>query len=226
MATRAPASLAGPTDDDLEPVGCGPQPGLRERKRLRTERELKEATLRLALERGWDHVTIDDIAAEAEVSKTTFYRYFDSKEDALLGNPAEKTAGIVEALAERPATEPTLTAVRTAIIGVINSYEHDRETSLAIGRVIRSTPALIARNLEHQAVWEAMLADFVRGRLEADQEPDAELRSRVVAAIVVATLRSTIDYWRDTDGADHLPDLMDASLAMLAEKRAALVVRR
>ena len=86
--------------------------------------------------------------------------------------------------------------------------------------MIRATPSLIARNLEHQAVWEATVAEFVRGRL--DDEPDADLRSRVVAAIVVATLRSTIDYWRDTNGRDHLPDLLDASLAMLAEKRSAL----
>lgn len=198
--------------------------GLRERKKLRTEADLRAVTLRLALERGFDHVTIDDIAAEAEVSKTTFYRYFDSKEDAILGKPGEKAGRIAEALAERPATEDTLTAVRHAISGVINSYEHDRDTSLAIGRIIRTTPSLVARNLEHQAEWEATLSAFVRSRM--DDEPDAELRSRVVAAIVVATLRSTIDYWRDTDGLDHLPDLMDASLAMLAEKRSALAAHR
>jgi AcrR family transcriptional regulator len=194
--------------------------GLRERKKLRTEADLRDATLRLAVEHGFDQITIDDIAADAEVSKTTFYRYFDSKEDALLGRSGEKVARISEALAERPDDEDTLTAVRHAISGVINSYEHDRDTSLAIGRVIRSTPSLIARNLEHQSEWEATLAAFVRSRM--DDEPDAELRSRVVAAIVLATLRATIDYWRDTDGADHLPDLMDTSLAMLAEKRSAL----
>ena len=194
--------------------------GLRERKKLRTEADLRAATLRLAVDRGFDHITIDDIAAEAEVSKTTFYRYFDSKEDALLGNQAEKTSRLAEALAERPESEPLLTAVRNAVMGFINSYEHDRETSLAIGRVTRSTPSLGARNLEHQALWEATLATFVAGRL--DDAADAELRSRVVAAIVMATLRSTIDYWRDTDGRDHLPDLLDASLTMLAEKRSAL----
>lgn len=194
--------------------------GLRERKKLRTEADLRAATLRLALDRGFDHITIDDIAAEVDVSKTTFYRYFDSKEDAVLGNPAEKAERLRVALAERPADEPTLTAVRNATMAMTNSYEHDRETSLATGRVIRATPSLLARNLEHQAVWESTVGEFVRSRL--GDEPDAELRSRVVAAIVVATLRSTIDYWRDTNGADHLPDLMDASLAMLAEKRPAL----
>ncbi len=194
--------------------------GLRERKKLRTEADLRAATLRLALDRGFEHVTIDDIAASVDVSKTTFYRYFESKEDALLGNATDKADRLAAALEERPADEPTLTAVRIAMMTIVNSYEHDRETSLAIGSVTRATPSLIARNLEHQSVWESTLAAFVRHRL--DDEPDAELRSRVVAAIVVSTLRTTIDFWRDTEGRDNLPDLLDSSLAMLAEKRSAL----
>lgn len=194
--------------------------GLRERKKLRTQADLRDATLRLSVDRGFDHVTIDDIVAEVEVSKTTFYRYFDSKEDALLGSRAEKSERLSAALAERPAEEPALISVRTAVMNMITSYEHDREASLAIGRVIRATPSLMARNLEHQADFEGTLAEFVRSRMP--DEPEADLRSRVVAAIVVATLRSTIDYWRDTDGRDHLPDLLEASLTMLAEKRPAL----
>jgi AcrR family transcriptional regulator len=196
--------------------------GLRERKKLRTETDLAAATLRLAMARGFDQVTIDDIAAEAEVSKTTFYRYFDSKEDALLGRSDEKAEGLRAALAERPADEPTMVAVRTAVMTFVRSYEHDRERSLAVGRVLRATPSLQARNLEHQATFETVLADFVRDRLEPDVHPDPELRAKVVAAIVMATIRSAIDHWRDTDGADHLHDVMDAALAMLAEDRAAL----
>jgi len=197
--------------------------GLRERKKLRTERELCDAALRLMVEKGFDQVTIDDIAAEVEVSKTTFYRYFDSKEDALLGKTTEKLEQIRAALDEQPASEPTLSAVRIAIMSLINSYEHDRDESLARGRIIRETPSLIARNLEHQLAWEGVVAEFVASRLGDD--PDAPLRSRIVAAIVIATLRATLDYWRDTEGAEDLPVLMNTALGMLAEKRAALVSR-
>src|SRR5215203_7422148 len=89
--------------------------GLRERKKLRTEADLRAATLRLAIERGFDHVTIDDIAAEVEVSKTTFYRYFESKEDALLGKSTEKADGLARALAAQPDHLPALAAVRAAV---------------------------------------------------------------------------------------------------------------
>jgi AcrR family transcriptional regulator len=198
--------------------------GLRELKKQRTYEELQRVALELFAARGFDHVTIEDICADAEVSKTTFYRYFESKEDAVLGNPQEKAEAFAAELNARPADEPMLTSVRLATMGMMNVFEHDRETSLATGRVIRATPSLIARNLEHQAVWEDTLAAFVHSRLGDDD--DAELRSRVVAAIIVATLRATVDYWRDTEGRDHLPDLMDASLAMLAEKRSALVSKR
>jgi AcrR family transcriptional regulator len=196
--------------------------GLRERKKLRTERDLRDAALRLAMERGFDQVTADDIAAEVDVSKTTFYRYFDCKEDALVGSPTEKVDRWRAFLDERPADEPTMTAVRNAVVNFIGSYEIDRETSLARACIIRDTPSLLAHKLEKQAEWEAALAEFVAGRL--GDRPDAELRSRLVAAVVMASVRTTLDYWRDTDGEDELIDLLDSALAMLAEDPAALSV--
>ncbi len=201
----------------------GPPLGLRERKKQRTEQAIRAAALRLVAERGFDQVTTDDIAADVEVSKTTFYRYFESKEDAVLGKPTENVDKIQAALDARPASEPALLAVRNALMSFIDGVDHDRDAVLLRGRIIRETPSLMARNLEHQAAWEAMLADFVGSRL-AD-EPDAELRARVVAAIVVATLRATLDHWRDTGGRDDLHELMGTTLSMLAEKRSALVSR-
>jgi AcrR family transcriptional regulator len=195
--------------------------GLRERKKLRTERELRDAALRLADERGFDNVTADDIAAEVDVSKTTFYRYFDSKEDALVGAASEKVDRLRGALDERPEDEPALTAVRNAVVSFLGDYELDRETSLTRARIIRDTPSLLAHKLEKQAEWEAVIAEFVAAR-EGDRA-DAELRSRLVAAVVVAAVRATLDHWRDTEGQDDLPDLMDTALAMLADERTGLV---
>jgi AcrR family transcriptional regulator len=200
-----------------------PTVGLRERKKLRTEQAIRDAALRLVAARGFDHVTADDIAAAVEISKTTFYRYFESKEDAVLGKPTENLEKIQAALDERPAGESALLAVRNAIMAFADGVDHDREAALLRGRIIRETPSLMARNLEHQAAWESVLAEFVASRLDPD--PDVELRSRVVAAIVMATLRATIDYWRDTDGDEDLHELMRTSLTMLAERRSALVAR-
>lgn len=200
-----------------------PAIGLRERKKLRTEQAIRDAALHLVGERGFDHVTTDDIAAAVEISKTTFYRYFESKEDALLGKPTDDLHKLQAALDARPTSEPALIAVRNAIMAFADSVNHDRERALLKGRIMRQNPSLQARNLEHQAMWEALLTEFVASRL--GDEPDIELRSRVLGSIVVATVRASVGYWLDTGGRDDLHDLMRTSLSMLAEKRAALVTR-
>ena len=188
--------------------------GLRERKKLRTQLELKRVALELFSERGFDHVTTDDIAAAAEVSKTTFYRYFDSKEDVLLGNAAEKLDQMREALADRPDTEPPLTAVRNAMLTLAGRYEIDREQKVLLGRLVRETPSLAARNLEQQVATQNVLATFLAERLG---EPADSLRSVVLAANVLATLRVAIDHWVASGGKKKLPDVVSDALQLLAD---------
>jgi AcrR family transcriptional regulator len=187
--------------------------GLRERKKLRTQHQLKQAALDLFLEHGFDNVTTDDIAAAVEVSKTTFYRYFDSKEDVLLGNPEERLAAVRLALEQRPIDEPVLAAVRHAMTTMVSEY--DRDSALLKARVIRDSPSVMARNLEQQAAWEHVLAEFVCSRLP--DSPKRELQSRVIAANVIASLRATVDYWLDTQGRDELADLVDDVLGTLIQ---------
>src|SRR3981081_1060809 len=110
--------------------------GPRERKKLRTQQQLQQAALELFLKHGFDNVTTDDIAAAVEVSKTTFYRYFESKEDVLLGNFAERVAEIRQSFENRPLDEPVFDAVRHAISSLVNHYDCD--ATLLKGRVMRS----------------------------------------------------------------------------------------
>jgi AcrR family transcriptional regulator len=187
--------------------------GLRERKKLRTQRELREAGLRLFQERGFDHVAIDDIAAAAEVSKTTFYRYFDSKEDVLLGNLDEGIERMEAALAARPADEPAVEAVRNAILDLMDDYGHDRELTLAKGRIMRDTPSLQARNRDHQVAWEAVLARFVAERLGVEAH---DLVPRVIAANLIATMRVAVDQWLASGGRSPLHTTVADALELVA----------
>ena len=187
--------------------------GLRELKKQRTYEELQRVALALFAAHGFDHVTIEDICAEAEVSKTTFYRYFDSKEDVLLGSAHQKLAEMAAALTERPASESAIVAVRNAFLEVAAEYQSQREQRLAVNRIVRATPSLAARNLEQQTAWENLLREFFADR-DGVKTPD--LAHYVRAAKVVAALRTAMEYWLANGADTELPSIVDDALRVPA----------
>ena len=187
--------------------------GLRELKKQRTYEELRRVALALFAARGFDHVTIEDICAEAEVSKTTFYRYFDSKEDVLLGSAHEKLDEMAAALTQRPASESAIVAVRNAFLEVAAEYQSQREQRLAVNQIVRTTPSLAARNLEQQTAWENLLREFFADR---DGVTTPDLAHHVRAAKVVAALRTAMEYWLANGADTELPSIVDDALRVPA----------
>ena len=205
--------------------------GLRERHRRRTEARLEEAALELFAERGFDVVTVDDIAAGADVSRRTFFRYFASKEDALLSDHPRALAELRRALGGRPDDEPPLTALRHAFLSIAGSYEERRERLLHRARIMAETPSLQARSLAHQRLWEEAVADMLAERMGVDASVD--LRPGVVAGSTIAALRVAVAAWLARDGEPHLPtlvaealDLLDGGLAQGLTRLPALRGRR
>src|SRR5579884_3195557 len=88
--------------------------GLRERKRRETRAALSLAALRLCVRRGWDNVTVDDIAAAADVSPRTFRNYFSTKAEAVAAGHLERMLRIADELRTRPGGEPLWTAIANA----------------------------------------------------------------------------------------------------------------
>ena len=183
--------------------------GLREQKKQKTQAALQRAALELVAAHGFDRVTIDDIAATAGVSRTTFYRYLSTKEDALLGNRAEKLEHLRNALAAQPDDLAPLDAVRAAVSEVAQRYQHDRRQMLALAKITRVTPSVAARSLEYDAALEDLLREYFARR---DPDGAASLRPWVRAAHVVATLRAARDYWVTRGAAASLPELVDDAL--------------
>src|SRR6202035_5815685 len=90
---------------------------LRERKKLATRRSLRRAALDLVAERGFVHVTVEDIAEAADVSPRTFFNYFPSKEAGLVGANAERVAALRERLVHEAPGQTALEALRVAMVG-------------------------------------------------------------------------------------------------------------
>ena len=96
------------------------QAGLRERKKARTRASLREHALRLFREQGYQATTVEQIAAAAEVSPSTFFRYFPTKEDVVLQDDMD--ARMVEAFARQPPDLAPVAAIRAAMREALSSF--------------------------------------------------------------------------------------------------------
>jgi len=200
-----------------------PRLGLRERRKRLTAAELEAAAYRLFGERGFDAVTVDDIAAEADVSRRTFFRYFASKEDVLLADHFVQLARLREAMAARPADEPIITALRNALLSLTGDFEDRKEIVILRGKLMRDTPSLQARSIVHQKLWENAMQEMVATRLGVD--PVTDLRPGVVSAATLAAMRVAFTSWL-TAGCDgdlialttEALDFLDGGLGQLHDE--------
>lgn len=188
--------------------------GLRERKKERTREAIIDAALDLFERKGYDATTVEDIAAAADVSPRTFFRYFESKPDLIMARSGTKSSNLGPLVATRPAGEGLLDAVRQVV-------RHELEEQLADPLVLRefqvmlTTPSL--RNLarEHFYEEEADLVGAVAARLGVDE---SDLNAHVVAGVIAAALWIAVNRWV-VEGADleRLNAMIDQALALLAD---------
>jgi len=169
--------------------------------------------------RGFDHVTVEEIAAACEVSKATAFRYFPTKEDLVVGGEPERLLELRAAFEERSPDEPVFESVRHALVAVAEHYEHDRGQLLAARDIALGHGALLARGLELQAEWTAEFARLLGDRM--NDEGSAALRARVLAGAVMAVLRVAVEDWLDSDDATSLSGLIGEALDLLGDGFAA-----
>ena len=188
----------------LSPAG----PGRRERKKQETRRVIKDAALALALERGLEHLTVEQITEAADVSRRTFFNYFSCKEDALITDCTEIAEQLRQMVLDRPAEETPLQAVRAALdeSRLLGEENVRRDRALDRQRLVRDNPSLLPRQLGQFATIERAFAEAVTQRLGAD--PDQDMRPDLVAAVGVSVIRVAMRRWteRGTPGPDVLVD--------------------
>jgi len=169
-----------------------PPAGLRERKKVQTRLALARAAMRLFDERGYAATTVDDIAAAANVSRRTFFRYFGGKDEVFIVDPQGKLDALHVALAEGPPDEPTIAALRRGLLALTATY-FDPELLRAEARVGMREPEIAAAALAYQVHWENALAAEVAADMGVDIDRDP--RPRIVAHAVVAILRAGVATW-------------------------------
>ena len=185
---------------------------LRERNKARARLEIAGAALALFAERGFQNVTVDDIVSAAGVSRRTFFRYFDTKEDALLADYPQLSDRLRQAFDSHPDDVPVLDGIRQALHAVADWYLERRDAVLARSDVIRGSSTPAARNLELLTQWEAVVAQVVAAKLG---EEATGLVARTVSATVIASFRAALSQWVRTGGGDDLHALVDTALDLV-----------
>jgi AcrR family transcriptional regulator len=172
-------------------------PGLRERKKQRTRELIAETARRLFGERGFEGVTVAEVAEAAEVSEATVFNYFPTKEDLFYSGLEAFEEELLSAIRDRPPGESALAAFRRFVLeprGLLSARDPEMiDRMAAITRVITQSPALLAREQRILAGYTDSLAALLAE--ETGAKP-GDIAPRVAANALIGVHRALLDYAR------------------------------
>ncbi|WP_267243103.1 TetR/AcrR family transcriptional regulator [Streptomyces sp. PR69] len=189
--------------------------GLRERKKIKTRLAIRRAACRLIAERGYEATTVEQIAEAAEVSPSTVFRYFPTKEDIVLTvvltdgyDPMLETA-----LRARPADEPPIESLRVLLHQTLGAmFTEAPEEMEQRSRLLAEVPAVRARMAESMSQAGRRLAPVIAERTGRDP---ADLQARVFTSAALSALQETAVYWAERGCRDDPAALLDRALDTL-----------
>lgn len=172
-------------------------PGLRERKKEQTRRAIRDAAVRLFSERGFDGVTVAEIADEADVSPATVFNYFATKEDLVYGRMEAFEEELLRTIRGRPAGESILSAFGRFVLtprGFLQATDEGARQSLeAVTRVITGSPALLSRE---QQILERYTQSLAAVIAEENGAPPNDVGAWVSANALIGVHRALLAYVR------------------------------
>jgi AcrR family transcriptional regulator len=201
--------------------------GLRELKKQQTRQLIADTAWQLFADRGFDRVTVAEVARQAQVAEATVFNYFPTKEDLFYHRLEVFGAGLVEAVAARAPGEPALAAVRRYLLGsagllaqVAAGDDEALQRLRTVSRVIAASPALQAR--EQQAIAHATeaLAELLAAETGAAAD---DVTARAAANALLGVQRALVDYVRRRVLADNRPARLAEDVRALGQRAYALL---
>jgi AcrR family transcriptional regulator len=182
--------------------------GLQRRKRELVRDEIARAAWDLFGSQGYEAVTVDEIARATGVSRRTFFRYFSSKEDVVVGTSDALAEAVLAAFARRPPHEAPLVAIQRAIRPVVVSHLAEADQARAIIRLLRESRTLRRAMLERHARMEERLAALLARKLGTD--PRRDPTPALLAFLTRALVDTAFNVWFDQSRRDPGAMLDDA----------------
>jgi AcrR family transcriptional regulator len=184
--------------------------GLRERKKIKTREAIRAATYALIKEQGYDATTIEQIADRAEVSPSTVFRYFPTKEDIVLTDEYDPL--MLAELRARPEGEPWMDSLRYVMGRAMELSEEDPEVTRLRAHLGVQVPAVRSRMFETMSETGRLLCGALAERTGRDPE---SLDVRVYAMAIIGCMMEVSMYWAENGFEGDLRDLMDRGLDVL-----------
>jgi AcrR family transcriptional regulator len=188
-----------------------PLPSLRERTRLAAQQSISEVAMNLFLEEGFGNVTVDQISVAAGISPRSFFRYFATKEDVVLGHLAATGLQLRDALAARPAEEPPWDALRAAFGTLLAEYGKGQDSLRGTTRMLYATPSLRARHLEKQLHWQDLLVPEIARHLGTASN-GKDVRAYAIVASALACLDAAGAAWAVSEDGTPVEEFLDAAI--------------
>ena len=199
-----------------------PRASLRERKKRATRRSLRRVALDLVAERGFAHVTVEDIAEAADVSPRTFFNYFPSKEAALFGTDPDRVRALRERVVHQAPGEPVLDGLRMVMASEAQTMADElRELGGDPAdwqrrmKQARADPHLRAAQAAQMSMVERAITEGLAERLGTDPERDPY--PGLLAATAAGAFRASMTFWASSGGTVPLDQLIDLAFRALAD---------
>ena len=198
-------------------TSAGSRPGARELARRAMTGQIAEMAVTLFTERGYDETTVEDICGVAGISRTSFFRYFRSKEDVLLHDFADLGDLLLESLETRPEDEAPWTALRNAISPLTARYDADGARTRRMLRLVIETPTLGAFHQDKLTRWVSQLSPEIARRLGSDPQDATDPAPNALISAAFACLDAALTAWVAADGGQDLGRLLERAMSALGE---------
>ena len=185
--------------------------GMRDIARRAVRAEITAKAMELFLAQGFEETTVNQIATAVGMSGRSLFRYFDSKEDMVIGELIALGGEVAAALEQRPAHEDPWTALRHAVQVCVESLE-DQQAGLRRATMLADTPSLRTAMLDKQLRWQQMLIPHVKERLDTAAEL-GDLKAAALVSSALSCLDVAATAWTRMQGNQPLRDLVDVAFA-------------
>ena len=185
---------------------------LRELTRTAVRAKIAATAMDLFAANGFEHTTVEQIAAAVGMSGRSVFRYFATKEDMVVGHLDAIGDTLADALAAQPRDRDPWTALRNAMQPHLDALIRDADANLALAAMLADTPALQPALLNKRARWVEGLLPHLVGHLSGPAAT-RELRARALASAALACLNAAVDEWARTGGGKSLNTLLDATIS-------------